>query len=162
MLASKQDFILKISVTNGMSSTIFCCFQNLKTHLAKYPCTGPMLNSRFWSCSSKTLGPVIVKWWKELFHHIVRRFSIFLWISTGAVFLRNNKRYISDVKQLWLEDTEEKCRAYIIRRVTPLIRISKHTVTFAMPFPHSSTCLNRREWENQRVKTLVKIYGRGI
>lgn len=128
----------------------------------KMPLHKSILNSRFQSWFLKTFGLLILKWSKELFDHVVRMDSIFLWISTEVVFLRNNKIFITNVKQLWLKDTEEKCRAYITSRITTLIRISKHTMTFAMHLPHTSTWLNRKEWENQRVKRMVKIYGRVI
>lgn len=66
--------------------------------------------------------------------------SIFPWTSKETVFLWNYKRFITNVKLLWLEDREEKtCRAYIIVRITTLI-----WTMFAMHFS-SLLHLNRME-----------------
>jgi len=53
----------------------------------------------------------MLKWPKKLFDHVVRMDSTFLRIFTGVVFLRNSKIFITNVKQLWPEDREEKCGA---------------------------------------------------
>lgn len=160
-MASKQYLTLNISTSNSTYSTLFLLsvskfgkpiWQNTLHWIHAEFKILIMVFKDFWTCYFEGIKGTVWPCCKNGFH-------ISVVLHRGS-FPRNSKRFITIVKQLWLEDTEEKCRAYIISRITTLIRISKHTMTFTMHFPCSSTCLNRREGENQRVKTLVKIYGR--